>query len=103
MTTLQYAFEEFTCDKMDRAWRNRSPITMSHWQKLSISCYGDENRASALYVACGHFCRKDGVFSATSLTPENWASIVELTDRYYQVLPEKGLSHWGWAHEHNRL
>jgi len=81
----------FTCDKMARAWRNRSPVTSSPWWNFSHEVAGNTDYAGCFYAACGEFA-VDGIFTADSLTSEQLAKLAKIIVAYIRKPPEKALS-----------
>ena len=97
--TIKTAFAGLCDDKMLRAWRNRSPVTCSHWAARAHTLLGTDagldtawKLAAALYVACGDSVAPDGTFRADTLTTAAWQDIAYRTAAYYRELPEKALS-----------
>jgi len=90
----------FTCDKMARAWRNRSPVTSSPWWNFSHEVAGNTDYAGCFYAACGEFA-VDGIFTADSLTSEQLAKLAKIIVAYIRKPPEKALSR-GQFDQHKR-
>lgn len=97
---LQAVLRDYSCQRMFRAWRNRSPVTHSQWYRLASSllshtaasaqdCY---DLAAALYCACGQVCDNGGMFEGFDQLPDTWPIIAELTQRHIKHRPEKALS-----------
>jgi len=81
----------FRCDKMARAWRNRSPVGSSPWWNFSHEVAGNTGYAGCFYAACGELA-VDGVFTADSLTPEQLEKLAKIIVAYIRKPPEKALS-----------
>jgi hypothetical protein len=97
--TIKAAFAGFTGAKMLRAWRNRSPVTCSHWTAHARTLLGDAaslkdvwKLAAALYAACSEFTWIDGSFRADTLAMAAWVRIAEHTAAYTLNPLEKALS-----------
>jgi hypothetical protein len=80
----------FTCDKMVRAWRNRSPVTASGWHRLAIALTGDSANAGPLYAACGEFATAD-TFNAAALTTDQWSQLAKCLAGFMVNPPEEAL------------
>jgi len=80
----------FHCEKMSRAWRNRSPVTASGWHRLALALTGNSDHAGPLYAACGEFATA-GSFDAAALTPEQWQKLAKCFGGYIDNPPEKAL------------
>ncbi len=85
----------FFCNKMARAWRNRSPVTSAPWWNFAHQVSGDSSNAGACYAACSHFA-VDGIFTANDLTPEQLEKLARIISSDLSnspaSLPEKALS-----------
>ena len=90
----------FSCDKMTRAWRNRSPVTSAPWWNFSHVVAGNTDYAGCFYAACGELA-KDGVFTADSLTSEQLERLAKIIVAYIRKAPEKALSR-GQFDQHRR-
>ncbi len=80
----------FFCDKMQRAWRNRSPVTSSPWWNFAHEM-GNTDYAGCIYAACGELS-VDGVFTADSLTSEQLEKLAKIIVAYIRKAPDKALS-----------
>jgi len=92
-TELQAAFAGFTCDKMLRAWRNRSPVTHDKWHaRAALLRENGSHLAAALYVACGELCNADGTFDAGEWPPAHWQYVAARLPDLLHNAPDKALS-----------
>ncbi len=82
----------FTCDKMQRAWRNRSPVTSARWWNAAQELTGNSDHAGTIYAACGHFVGDTGIFDAGLLTDEDLEKLSKIIAGYVRKPPEKALS-----------
>ena len=82
----------FSCDKMARAWRNRSPVTSAPWWNFAHEM-GTIDYAGCIYAACGELS-VDSIFTADSLTSEQLEKLAKIIVAYIRKPPEKALS-WG--------
>jgi hypothetical protein len=105
---LQARLLGFKCKRMQRAWRNRSPVTQGQWyaracillNNASASLLDCHQLAAALYVACGELCDAPGqVFEPYYWLPDRWRTLAERLPRYLHDMPERALSRG--AYEHN--
>jgi hypothetical protein len=81
----------FSCDKMTRAWRNRSPVPSAPWWNFAHEVAGNTDYAGCLYAACGELA-VDRVFTADSLTSEQLEKLAKIIVAYIRKAPEKALS-----------
>jgi len=95
---LEAALGDFRCDRMRRAWRNRSPVTNGDWSKPARNLVGKDagleavgRLAAALYAAASEFS-PGGKFRGTELTPHEWRQLSGRLRAYRAELPEKALS-----------
>jgi hypothetical protein len=95
---LQAALGGFCCEKMLRAWRNRSPVTQSYWAAragvlLPAASLPDRGElAAALYVACGELCGPPGTFAPAAWPMDEWQRLAALLPGIVKYRPEKLLS-----------
>ncbi len=85
----------FHCEKMQRAWRNRSPVTASGWHRLALALTGNSDHAGPLYAACGEFSTA-GTFIAAELTVDQWEQLAKCLAGYMVCLPDKALTRYGY-------
>jgi len=95
---LEATLGDFRCDRMRRAWRNRSPVTNGDWSKPARNLLGKDagleaigRLAAALYAAASEFS-PGGKFRGTELTPHEWKRLSGRLRAYRAELPEKALS-----------
>ena len=107
---LQALFAGFVCDKMARAWRNRSLITQGWWLNIARTMLGagaEEDavwkRAAALYTACGEYTPANGVFQADILEPVAWKFIAYAAVGYTLHPPVKALSMYAYHNLYGSL
>jgi hypothetical protein len=97
---LQAAMGDFRCEKMLRAWRNRSPVTQAAWLTrasalLTQTPASPNDRgelAAALYVACGELCGPPGTFAPAAWPMDEWQRLAALLPGIVKYRPEKLLS-----------
>jgi hypothetical protein len=88
--TLQAAFADFRCDRMQRAWRNRSNVTRWAWQDRAAKA-GDRTLAPLLYAACGELS-PFGLFEPESWPAAHWATVAGRLPALLDYPPDKALS-----------
>ncbi len=95
---LEAALGDLRCDRMRRAWRNRSPVTNGDWSKPARNLLRKDagleaigRLAAALYAAASEFS-PGGKFRGTELTPHEWKRLSGRLRAYRAELPEKALS-----------
>ena len=86
---LKTAFAGFTCDKMGRAWRNRSNVTRWAWEDRAANL-GNRALASVLYAACGELC--DQQLDPAGWTAAYWDTLAGLIEGFLAYKPDKALS-----------
>ena len=85
----------FHCEKMQRAWRNRSPVTASGWHRLALALTGNSDHAGPLYAACGEVSTA-GTFIAAALTVDQWEQLAKCLAGFMVNPPDKALSRYGF-------
>jgi hypothetical protein len=91
---LQNAFAGFSCNRMQRAWRNRSNVTCWAWEDRA-GRLGDRRLAAVLYAACSEL--HPGQVFDPSYWPANysaafWATIAARLPALLKNPPERALS-----------
>ena len=87
--TLREALAGFSCEKMARAWRNRSNCTRWNWEARAAKL-GDRKLAGILYAACGELC--DQRFDPADWPIAYWDSLAALVEGFRVYKPDKALS-----------
>ena len=68
---LRAGLAGMVCDKMLRAWRNRSNVTRAKWEAAARRLLDDAKHAGALYAACSDYCNPpDWTFE-----PDKWPAV----------------------------
>lgn len=102
---LQTELGNVTCDKMRRAWRNRSNITQWQWVAYARKLQGTDANlpriwkiAACLYVACGWYAGRSGseVFNSSNIPTRGWELIGLLAEDFYHNLPDYALTRGQW-------
>ena len=107
-TTLQAAFAGFTCERMTRAWRNRSNVTQGHWSEKARTLRGPTatlgevaELAAVLYVACSELCGTDRLDPA-AWRPVFWKVLARRVPRYLVSLPTEALQRGAYETARNK-
>jgi hypothetical protein len=100
---MQAVLGGIRCDKMTRAWRNRSNVTRWKWEAAARDLLGDSKHAGALYVACGELCNPpDWTFDGATWPPEFWENLARRLPGFVNHPPEKALSRWQYEQRRNQ-
>ncbi len=91
----------FHCEKMQRAWRNRSPVTASGWHRLALALTGNSDHAGPLYAACSEVSTA-GTFIAAELTVDQWEQLAKCLASFILNPPDKALSRYGFENRRRK-
>ena len=99
-TSLEAALGDFRCERMGRAWRNRSPVTGGDWAGRAHKLLGPaadlsavSQLARALYAAASDYSER-GTFAPAAWEPHTWKMLSGRLRTYRKALPDKALSRW---------
>lgn len=91
---LQTTLGQFQVDaKMERAWRNRSPVTRSLWFDACVKLGIPTELAGCLYVAAGEIS-SGGRFAPKEWPDVYWELLAARLPAIIAHMPEKAMNRW---------